>query len=78
MGMSQSAHRKAPATCRAFRLQTDCNGDIDRMARAGDNIHIPLRETDALRALLRVKPTADMPRPGAQATKAKRKTKKKQ
>jgi hypothetical protein len=43
------------------------------MARAGDNIHIPLREGDAVRALLMVKPTADMPRPGAQATKAKTK-----
>jgi hypothetical protein len=29
-----------------------------------DNIHIPLNTGEALRALLKVKPTADMPRPG--------------
>lgn len=33
--------------------------------RTGDNIRIPLSEDEALRALLKVKPTADMPRPGA-------------
>jgi hypothetical protein len=42
--------------------------------------HIPVPEEKALAALLRVKPTADMPRPGAHATgqkkkRAKRKTK---
>jgi hypothetical protein len=42
------------------------------MARTGDNIHIPLREADAVRALLRVKPTADMPRPGANPTGKKK------
>jgi hypothetical protein len=42
------------------------------VAKPGDSIYIPLPEADAVRALLKVKPTADMPRPGAQATKAKR------
>jgi hypothetical protein len=45
------------------------------MPKPGDNIHIPLPERDALAGLLRVKPTADMPRPGAQAMTAKRKAK---
>jgi hypothetical protein len=35
------------------------------MPRTGDNIRIPLSEDEALRALLKVKPTKDMPRPGA-------------
>jgi len=39
------------------------------------NIRIPLPENEALRLLGKVKPTADMPRPGAQATKAKPKKK---
>ena len=39
--------------------------------RPGDNIHIPLAEREALAALLAVKPTADMPRPGASRTRAK-------
>jgi len=34
------------------------------------NIHIPLREAEAVALLGRVKPTADMPRPGANPTKA--------
>ena len=41
--------------------------------RPGDNIHIPLKESEALRLLLKVKPTDEMPRPGANPTKAKRK-----
>jgi hypothetical protein len=45
--------------------------------RPGDNIHIPLSESEALRLMLRVKPTAEMPRPGANPTKAKRKRAKK-
>jgi hypothetical protein len=44
------------------------------MAKPGDNIQIPLPEREALALLLKVKPTDDMPRPGAQATgKPKRK-----
>jgi len=31
----------------------------------GDNIRIPLPENEALRLLFKVKPTAEMPRPGA-------------
>jgi len=47
------------------------------MAKPGHNIHIPLRESEAVALLGRVKPTADMPRQGAHSTKAKL-TKKKQ
>ena len=45
------------------------------MPRPGDTIRIPLEEKRALAALLKVKPTDDMPRPGANPTgkkKAKR------
>jgi hypothetical protein len=35
------------------------------VAHPGDKIHIPLKEDDVLRAFLKVKPTKDMPRPGA-------------
>jgi hypothetical protein len=35
------------------------------MARSGMVPHIPLPEHEALTALLRVKPSPDMPRPGA-------------
>jgi hypothetical protein len=38
------------------------------MAKPGDNIHIPLKTDEALRLLLKVKPTAEMPRPGASPT----------
>ncbi len=41
------------------------------MAKPGDTIHIPLKEPEALRGLMAVKPTADMPRPGASQTKRK-------
>ena len=41
------------------------------MPKPGDNICIPLAEPIALAGLLKVKPTADMPRPGAHAMKAK-------
>ena len=40
----------------------------------GDNVHIPLSEKDALRALLKVKPTGEMPRPGAANKPAKKKS----
>ena len=43
------------------------------MPKQGDTIHIPLSEARAVALLGRVKPTADMPRPGAHPTKAKRK-----
>jgi hypothetical protein len=45
------------------------------MPKPGDTIRIPLKENDALAGLLAVKPTADMPRPGANRT-GKKKTKK--
>jgi len=42
------------------------------MARLGNNLRIALPEREALPLLLRVKPTAAMPRPGAHPTKAKK------
>ena len=44
------------------------------MPRTADNIHIPLETDTAISLLLRVKPTAAMPRPGASPTKPKRKS----
>jgi hypothetical protein len=44
------------------------------MPRSGDNVHIPLEESEALRLLLKVKPTAEMPRPGTNASGPKKKT----
>ena len=41
------------------------------MAKPATNIHIPLRTDEAISLIARVKPDATMPRPGAQATKAK-------
>lgn len=32
------------------------------MAKPGDNVHIPLKPEVAIKNLLKVKPTADMPR----------------
>lgn len=54
--------------CRAFRIKTDCNGD--QMARQGNNVHIPLSTEKAIGLLLQVRPTKDMPRPGAHPTKS--------
>ena len=42
------------------------------MPKPGDTIHIPLSFEQTIGAVLKVKPTADMPRPGAQAVKAKK------
>jgi hypothetical protein len=42
------------------------------MPRTADNIHIPLKEEDAIRAFYKVKPTADMPRSGAQPMRKKK------
>jgi hypothetical protein len=42
--------------------------------RTGDNIHIPLSEEEALRLAFQVKPTKDMPRPGTNASSAKKQT----
>ena len=41
------------------------------MPKPGDPVHIPISEDEALRLLLKVKPTAKMPRPGANPTKPK-------
>src|SRR5258708_5567085 len=41
------------------------------VAKQGDTIHIPLSEDRAVALLGRVKPTADMPRPGTHPAKAK-------
>jgi hypothetical protein len=42
------------------------------MAKPGNNIRIPLAEKDALSLLLKVKPTADMPRQGAHPSKPRK------
>jgi hypothetical protein len=47
----------------------------EAVPKPGDSIHIPLSEDRAVALLGKVKPTADMPRPGTHATKAKRKKK---
>lgn len=47
------------------------------VAKPATNIRIPLRTDEAIALIARVKPDATMPRPGAQATKAKRKRGKK-
>jgi hypothetical protein len=41
------------------------------MARRGNNVHIPLSTDRAVGLLLRVKPTDEMPRPGAHPTKSR-------
>jgi hypothetical protein len=41
------------------------------MARPGNNVKIPLSTDKAIGLLLRVKPTDDMPRPGAHPTKSR-------
>jgi hypothetical protein len=46
------------------------------MPRTGDNIHIPLKTDEALRLALKVKPTKDMPRPGATKPTKKKAAKK--
>ena len=43
--------------------------------RKGDAIHIPLSEREAVRLLMQVKPTADMPRQGARKPKKKARAK---
>ena len=47
------------------------------MAHPGNKIHIPLSEREAVRLLGKVKPTADMPRPGASSVKVKKAVKRK-
>ena len=42
------------------------------MPHPGNKIHIPLSEREAVRLLGKVKPTAEMPRPGASPAKAKK------
>lgn len=41
--------------------------------KPGDAVHIPLPTDEAIRLALRVKPTAEMPRPGKHATGPKNK-----
>ena len=45
------------------------------MTKPASNIHIPLSTVEAIALIARVKPDATMPRPGAQAAKAKPKGK---
>jgi hypothetical protein len=47
------------------------------MPKPGDTIHIPLPFEQTIGAVLKVKPTADMPRPGANPMKAKKVARKK-
>jgi hypothetical protein len=47
------------------------------MPHPGDKIHIPLKTDEALRLALQVKPTKDMPRPGATKAKPKKAAKEK-
>jgi hypothetical protein len=47
------------------------SGDTIHVPHPGNKIHIPLTEREAVRLLGKVKPTADMPRPGA-SKKAKK------
>jgi hypothetical protein len=51
--------------------------DIEPSAQKGErvtykNLRIPLQTDEALAALLRVKPTADMPRPGTSKSKPRK------
>jgi hypothetical protein len=46
------------------------------MSKPGNTIHIPLKESEAVALLGRVKPTADMPRQGAHPTGKKKVAKK--
>jgi hypothetical protein len=48
-------------------------GDTEVVPHPGNKIHIPLRFEETVRGLLKVKPTKDMPRPGA-TKKAKKKS----
>jgi hypothetical protein len=48
------------------------NCNTGRVPRTGDNVHIPLKTDEALRLALKVKPTNDMPRPGAAKKAAKK------
>lgn len=47
------------------------------MPKRTEPLRIPLSERDALAGLLAVEPTKDMPRPGANPTGKKKRTKKK-
>ena len=49
-------------------IDLQCN-----MPKPGNSIHIPLKEEDAIRLAFKVKPTAAMPNPGANATGPKKK-----
>jgi hypothetical protein len=53
------------------------SGDTRDVPHPGNKIHIPLTEREAVRLLGKVKPTADMPRPGASRKKKAAATKKK-
>jgi hypothetical protein len=49
--------------------------DNRSVPKQGENIRIPLPEREALASLLKVKPTADMPRPSTHKPAKKRKAK---
>lgn len=51
------------------------SGDTNGVPHPGNKIHIPLSEREAVQLLGKVKPTADMPRPGASKPKKKARAK---
>jgi hypothetical protein len=67
MGCLTSASR-SPGLAPGFSFKPDCNG-----VQMAHNVRIPLAEGEAVALLGRVKPTAEMPRQGAHATKGKKK-----
>jgi hypothetical protein len=58
-------------------VEITISGILEIVAHHETNIRIPLPENEALRLLGKVKPTADMPRPGATKAGAKPKPAKK-
>jgi hypothetical protein len=46
------------------------------MAKPGDTLNVPLAESEFLAGLMKVKPTAEMPRPGAHAVTPKKRGRK--
>lgn len=66
-------------TLMLFQNKIEVKGVLpsEAMPRPGDAVHIPLPTDEAIRLALRVKPTAEMPRPGKHTTGPKKKRAKK-
>ena len=71
--MDKGVGKNQKVSSGAFKTEIWVKIHCSDMARQGDTIHIPLSEARSVALLGKVKPTEDMPRPGAHATKAKRK-----